>query len=334
MHFRIAPWTLGLAVIGGLGIAAFLAGIHLDLSWLRLSSKAVPVLCLAVWLWPPRERYAQWIAAGLVLSLVGDMVLEVDEQLFLPALGAFLLAHVAYAAAYLTVSRTPRWGLGALFLLFGAGIWLFLRPGLGTLAPPVGVYIAVICTMMWRSAALMGAEGLARREQWAALIGALCFGLSDALLAFRLFVHPVAGMSYVSILLYWAGQLGIAFSAVSARPQTQGSSQAHPLANAARDRPYSHGFFLEDAPAVPEGTRAVCHFGALRGVEARAAIAKSAKPQQRPPAPRQSTSTRYSRPTSRLTPSPGGGPITASSRNAPPGTRQACQPTVPPRFHR
>ncbi|AKJ06224.1 putative membrane protein YhhN [Archangium gephyra] len=217
----IAPWNLGLAVLGGMGVAAFLAGIHLDLSWLRLSSKAVPVLCLAVWLWPPRERYAWWIAAGLVLSLVGDMVLEADEQLFLPALGAFLLAHVAYAAAYLTLSRTPRWSLGALFLLAGAGIWLFLRPHLGTLAPPVGVYVAVICTMMWRAAALMGAEGLARREQWAALAGALCFGLSDALLAFRLFVSPIEGMNYVSILLYWVGQLGIAFSAVPAQPQTR-----------------------------------------------------------------------------------------------------------------
>jgi uncharacterized membrane protein YhhN len=237
MRFFLVPRTPGLAVIGGLGVAAFLAGIHLDLPWLRLASKAVPVLCLAVWLWPPRERYAWWIAAGLALSLVGDMVLEAHEQLFLPALGAFLLAHVAYVAAYLTVSRTPRWGLGAIFLLFGAGTWLFLRPGLGTLAPPVGVYIAVICTMMWRSTALLGTEGLARREQWAALMGALCFGLSDALLAFQLFMHPVAGMSYVSILLYWAGQLGITASAVPARPHTQGLSQAHPLENAARAGP-------------------------------------------------------------------------------------------------
>ncbi|MCY1080251.1 lysoplasmalogenase [Archangium lansingense] len=221
MRFLTVPWTRGLAVLGVFGVAAFLAGLHLELPWLRLSSKAVPLLCLAVWLWPPRERYAQWIAAGLALSLVGDMVLEADEQLFLPALGAFLLAHVAYVAAYLTVSRTPRWGVGALFFLFGVGIWLFLRPGLGGLAAPVGAYIAVICTMMWRSAALMSTEGLARREQWAALIGALCFGLSDTLLAFRLFVSPVAGLSYAIILLYWAGQLGITLSAVPARTQAQ-----------------------------------------------------------------------------------------------------------------
>ncbi|OJT22994.1 hypothetical protein BO221_19055 [Archangium sp. Cb G35] len=237
MRSFFVPRSLGLAVLGGLGVAAFLAGIHLEHSWLKLSSKAVPVLCLAVWLWPPRERYARWIAAGLALSLVGDMVLEADGRLFLPALGSFLLAHVAYAAAYLSVSRTPRWGLGVFFLLFGVGSWLLLRPYLGEMALPVGVYIAVICTMMWRSAALMGADGLARSEQWAALVGALCFGLSDALLAFQLFVSPVAGMSYVSILLYWAGQLGIARSAVSTRSRTQGMSQTQPLASAASAGP-------------------------------------------------------------------------------------------------
>lgn len=214
MRFRTVPWTLGLAVVGGLGVATFLSGIWLQLLWLRLASKAVPVLCLIVWLWPARERYLRWITAGLALSLVGDMLLETSKDLFLPGLGAFLLAHVAYIAAYLSASRTPRWGLGAPFLLFGTGIWWFLRPGLGALTLPVGVYIAVICTMMWRSAALMGAEGLARRDQWAALTGALCFGLSDALLAFRLFVHPVEGMGYAVMLLYWAGQLGIALSAV------------------------------------------------------------------------------------------------------------------------
>jgi alkenylglycerophosphocholine/alkenylglycerophosphoethanolamine hydrolase len=221
MRFRTAPWTLGLAVVGGLGVAAFLSGIWLQLLWLRLASKAVPLLCLAVWLWPARERYTRWITAGLALSLVGDMLLETSKDLFLPGLGAFLLAHVAYIAAYLSVSRTPRWGLAAPFLLFGAGFWWFLRPGLGALALPVGIYTAVICTMMWRSTALLGAEELARREPWAALLGALCFGLSDALLSFRLFVHPVAGMSYAVMLLYWAGQLGITLSAVPSTVPSQ-----------------------------------------------------------------------------------------------------------------
>jgi alkenylglycerophosphocholine/alkenylglycerophosphoethanolamine hydrolase len=85
------------------------------------------------------------------------------------------------------------------------------------LAPPVTAYVVVICTMMWRSATLVGAGGLlGRREQWSALVGALLFALSDALLAFKLFVQPVHGLSYAIMLLYWAGQLGIAFSA---RPQ-------------------------------------------------------------------------------------------------------------------
>ncbi|WP_239014370.1 lysoplasmalogenase family protein [Archangium violaceum] len=64
----------------GGGVAAFLSGIWLQLFWLRLASKAVPLLCLASWLWPPRERYTRWIAAGLALSLLGGLLLEAHES--------------------------------------------------------------------------------------------------------------------------------------------------------------------------------------------------------------------------------------------------------------
>ena len=195
MRFRTAPWTPMLALVGGLAVAAFLSGIHLQalLAATREQGRA-PAL-------PHRMAVASEqslhpvVAAGLALSMLGDLLLEIHEALFLHGLGAFLLAHVAYIAAYLTATRTPRWGLGVPFLLLGTGLWLFLAPRLGALGPPVGLYIAVICTMMWRAAALMGEEGLARRERSAPLLGALCFGLSDTLLAFRLFVHPVAGIS-------------------------------------------------------------------------------------------------------------------------------------------
>ncbi|HSP77073.1 MAG TPA: lysoplasmalogenase [Myxococcaceae bacterium] len=206
-----------LAFAGLLGVVTFLLGPELETRALRLGSKAVPLLCMLLWLWPARERYARLIRVGLVLSLLGDLLLEASPDLFLPALGAFLLAHVAYVTAYVTVTRRPSLARGVPFALLGLGLGVLLWPGLGGLALPVTAYIAVICAMMWRSAAMLGGDGLGRREQWAALAGALMFAASDTLLALRLFMQPVPGSSYAIILLYWAGQLGITLSARSSR---------------------------------------------------------------------------------------------------------------------
>ncbi|HYH98562.1 lysoplasmalogenase [Hyalangium sp.] len=213
MSTESASGTRILAGVGAAGAGAFLLALGLESYELRLATKALPMLCLLLWLWPPHERYAQWIFAGLGLSLIGDMLLEVGPELFLPGLGAFLLAHVAYAAAYLTVTRSPRLVRAIPFVLLGVGASVFLWPGLGSMALPVTAYVVVICTMTWRSVAMWGAEGLARREQGAALAGALMFAASDGLLSIKLFVHPLPGASYAIMLLYWAAQLCIALSA-------------------------------------------------------------------------------------------------------------------------
>jgi alkenylglycerophosphocholine hydrolase len=213
MGIRLAGRTGVLAGVGILSGALFLLELETGSLALRLSTKALPIVCLLAWLWPPQERYARRIFVGLILSLAGDMLLQVDPSLFLPGLGAFLLAHVAYIAAYLSVTRSPHLGRALPFALFGVGTGVLLWPGLGGMALPVTAYVAVICTMMWRSAAMVGDAGLARRGQWAALAGALLFAASDGLLAFKLFVSPMAGASYAIMLLYWAGQLCIALSA-------------------------------------------------------------------------------------------------------------------------
>ena len=56
-----------------------------------------------------------------------------------------------------------------------------------------------------RASALLGTRFGARGA-----IGAILFGLSDTLIAFDRFHEPIAGVRYPIILLYWAGQLGIA----------------------------------------------------------------------------------------------------------------------------
>jgi uncharacterized membrane protein YhhN len=66
-----------------------------------------------------------------------------------------------------------------------------------------------IGTMMWRAAARWGDHPAAK----AAVIGAILFGLSDTLIAVDRFRTPLPRAPFAIILLYWAGQAGIAASA-------------------------------------------------------------------------------------------------------------------------
>ncbi|MBN8231006.1 lysoplasmalogenase [Corallococcus macrosporus] len=208
-------WTGGtklLTVVGLAGVVGFLFAIDDGPREARLVTKALPMVCLLLWLWPARERHARLVFAGLALSLLGDVLLEVSADMFLPGLGAFLLAHVGYTAAFLSVTRRPAllWALP--FTLLAVGTLVGLWPGLGGMAVPVTAYVAVICTMGWRAAALVGSPALSRRAKWLAFGGALLFTASDGLLSLRLFVMPLPGLGYAVMLLYWAAQLCIAAS--------------------------------------------------------------------------------------------------------------------------
>ena len=79
---------------------------------------------------------------------------------------------------------------------------------------PVVVYMLAIGTMMWRAAARSAARQPRRRAR--PLVGAALFGLSDTLIAIDRFRAPIPGARFAIILLYWAGQAGIAASALVA----------------------------------------------------------------------------------------------------------------------
>jgi uncharacterized membrane protein YhhN len=205
------PSGVALAAAGLLAAAAYLAAARLDAPALRLAAKPVPVLALAVWVATRgRGPTARAVTAGLVLSALGDVLL--DRGRFVPGLLAFLLAHVSYAAGF-TAARPQLLPLRAApFLGFGAAVYLALRGGLGAMAVPVGAYVAVICTMMWRAAARVGGASGTARAHWLGLAGALAFAASDTLIAFDRFHAPMPGASAPIMVLYWLGQSGIAAS--------------------------------------------------------------------------------------------------------------------------
>lgn len=202
--------------LAGVGIATallFLVGQAAELPALRLATKPLPALCLAAWVLGCRGPLGRLTAAGLVLSGIGDLLLE--SGLFLPGLLAFLSAHLAYLAAFLSADRRPALGRALPFLAWGLLAFGQLRAGLGPMTLPVAVYVTVICLMMWRAAARVGSPGARALAAALGLAGAVSFGASDTLIAFDRFWAPIPGVLWPIMVLYWVGQCGLAASAVS-----------------------------------------------------------------------------------------------------------------------
>jgi alkenylglycerophosphocholine/alkenylglycerophosphoethanolamine hydrolase len=199
-----------LALAATLAAAVYLAGLATGQTGLCLAAKPVPVLCLAVWTLRRRGLYPRLVTAGLFICTAADVAIEWS---FLAGLGLFLAAHLVYVAGFL-VGRPPLRALRALPVLAALGAaYRVVSPGLGSLRGAVVAYMAAIGTMAWRAAARVGWTGAARPSEWSGLLGAVLFALSDTLLALDRFHAPVPAARYAVILLYWAGQLGIALSA-------------------------------------------------------------------------------------------------------------------------
>lgn len=190
-----------------LGVAAWVVGQAFGLTALRIAAKPVPLVALAVWTAPARER---WLTAGLLLSAVGDLVMELGSApaFFLGGMAAFAAAHLAYVVGFTRRAREWRPAALVLFLVWGALLLPRLWPGLGGLRLPVAVYAALLLAMMWRAAAAALATG--RRDT---LLGAVLFGISDSLIALDRFDAPVPGARWLIMAAYWAGQYLIARSA-------------------------------------------------------------------------------------------------------------------------
>jgi alkenylglycerophosphocholine hydrolase len=203
-------------VLAGIGIGTallYFVGLAADLPALCLAVKPFPALALAAWVARRCPRLlGRLTATGLVLSAVGDVVLEIG--FFLPGLLAFLAAHLAYVGAFLTADHRAALGRAVPFLAWGAGAFALLRPGLATMAVPVAVYVAVISAMMWRAAARVGSPGTPALAGTLGFAGAVAFGASDTLIAFNRFAAPIPGVRWPITILYWLGQSGIAASAV------------------------------------------------------------------------------------------------------------------------
>lgn len=208
------PWlTLTSAAIA---IAAFSGALPL---WLAFVFKPLTTVLVIAHGWPrgtDAARQRQLIRIGLGLSLLGDVFLLWPAQGFLPGLLSFLLAHLAYIAAFCVPLRfAARPAAFVVYAGLAAAILWQLWPGIpGALRGPVLAYVLCLASMAaqaaawWRASVGRPDERLAR----SAALGGVLFMASDSLLAFNKFAVPLPLSSLWILLTYWSAQWCIANS--------------------------------------------------------------------------------------------------------------------------
>lgn len=176
--------------------------------------------------WFATRRLLTW---ALLLSWFGDVTLmfaQRSEWFFIMGLVLFLAAHLLYILVFARQAKMRRGNramiVGAPFVLIYLGTMLYsLYPSLGSLKIPVTVYAVVISTMLLM--AINGLDSWCGRERYIIFAGAVCFVLSDSLLAFDKFHTPIPWASFGIMSTYLAAQYLIASGIlmINKKQQTQ-----------------------------------------------------------------------------------------------------------------
>jgi alkylglycerol monooxygenase len=237
-----ALWLLGAYVQGRfsmptcvLVLLALVSTLSSALQWEALHTLAKPLVMLFAIYFVATNTYIKSdeatfnseklaLIAALLGSLAGDVLLLLPGQ-FVGGLVCFLLAHLAYVRAL--TRRAPwmpwRGALGAVTLV-GAGMYAVLWQGglPAALQLPVAAYVVVI--------SLMGAQSLGRARvlndpaAWQVAGGALCFMVSDSVLAYNRFVSPLPAAQLLVLGTYYAAQI-LLVSGLLQRPAALGASR-------------------------------------------------------------------------------------------------------------
>ena len=167
------------------------------------------------------STYGRILLAGLCLSWFGDMFLiSQSERIFLFGLVTFLLAHVAYVAAFISHGLDRRWLLLTALPLAGAATLVirWLAPDVPqALFYPVVAYTIVISAMVLCA---LGARGAG--APLLVPLGALLFYFSDLSVAMLRFVDSDARSFLWGLPFYYGAQLLLAHSVALVSGSTKG----------------------------------------------------------------------------------------------------------------
>jgi uncharacterized membrane protein YhhN len=194
------------------GILAFLIAEKLDSTvgkWLSKPIASAGFIGAAISVGAWETPFGRWVVAALAFSWLGDVLL-IPKSTFLFGLGAFLVGHLLFAAAFLV--RGVSWtavgvaAVAAVVLALPVARWLLPHVP-AKMKLPVVAYMAAISTMV---ALAVGSHWMAAAP--IALGAAIAFYLSDLSVARDRFVQAGLVNRLWGIPLYYGAQLLFAWS--------------------------------------------------------------------------------------------------------------------------
>lgn len=126
-------------------------------------------------------------------------------------LSAFLITHIFYIVAFISVIDIFHWWFPVILSIIGVSFVLYIYPNLGyQKKTPVILYIVFILVMVWTAA-----EVLEQDPQIGAILilfGAVLFAVSDLILALNRFQKSYSSARALNLMAYYTAQILIASS--------------------------------------------------------------------------------------------------------------------------
>jgi len=220
----MAPFFFGLTLFLAVCDWIFTVQQRDQIRWI---TKPGTLLALIVWfsLVGKWQGPLFWFGLGLVFSFLGDAILLLPGKNFFPVGGgAFFLTHVFYILGFLstaTILGTAQASLGSSLLI---GPMLMITHPAGTILPRMRqripqtapfMYAAVIIIMNLSAISTFFRPGWLTLASILCCLGALLFLISDSVLAYARFKHPIHSSDLIVMTTYHTGQILIAAGALA-----------------------------------------------------------------------------------------------------------------------
>ncbi|MCP4108002.1 MAG: lysoplasmalogenase [Desulfobacteraceae bacterium] len=163
----------------------------------------------------PIPMYYQLILTGLLFCMAGDVFLALPhEKTFLFGLISFLFGHIFYIAGFFSLAKASYMAISGYFIIacVSGGVYLWLKPHLGSMKLSVLLYTCVISIMLSGALTIFFNPALNRQGRIMVFIGALLFYISDLFVAKDHFLEEKFTNPLFCLPLYYTGQFLIAFS--------------------------------------------------------------------------------------------------------------------------
>lgn len=166
----------------------------------------IPVLLLFVAVQSYRPG---WLLGALLFSWIGDITIHFT---FMGGVASFLVAHLVYAYGFYRQREQPvrpRW-----WIFFSLPVYIGLLMGLllphtGEFTLPVMLYALAISGMLITALYVQPFVG-----KWWLVAGAICFVISDSVIAINKFAYPFEGADVLIMGSYMLAQLGLVMGSV------------------------------------------------------------------------------------------------------------------------